>query len=66
MKVRELIERLLDFPMDKDIQITIDEEHCDERGVKLSGYLFNIAKIDYGCGEVLIRFDDYRKEQKNG
>ena len=57
MKVRELINQLLDCKMDDDILLFSKEPHEDEHG-RCSGYLFNIDSVDTKRAEIV--FKDWR------
>ena len=48
MTKRELIKALIDsdFPMDKEIRVSADAIHFDEKGRKINGYQFDIKGID--------------------
>ena len=56
MTVKELINKLLDEPMDKEVLLVYEKEHIDEYGEKCSGYSFNID--DVRKGEIM--FTDWR------
>ena len=60
MKVRELINALLDCNMDDNILLFLNEPHEDEYG-KCSGYLFNIDSVDAKRAEIL--FTDWRHKK---
>lgn len=65
MTVRELINKLLDEPMDNEVLLSYKKEFVDERGEKCSGYCFEID--DVRQGEIM--FTDWRdkteSEKKN-
>lgn len=48
MTKRELIKALIDsdYPMDKEIRVSADAIHFDEKGRKINGYQFDIKGID--------------------
>lgn len=48
MTKRELIKALIDsdFPMDKEIRVSADAIHFDEKGREIKGYQFDIKGID--------------------
>ena len=60
MTVRELIEGLLDFPMEATVRLNINEEHVDERGEKCLGYMFDIDKMESWGVSCLLTFTDWR------
>lgn len=60
MKVKELITRLLDEPMDAEVELQIKDKHLDNYGNECSGYLFHIDDIDRFGGLVCINFTDWR------
>ena len=60
MTVRELINALLDSPIDRDVRLYIEGTHTDERGEECSGWLFDIDSVEYGA---LIKFTDWRDER---
>lgn len=45
MTVKELINKLLDEPMDKEVLLSYRKEFIDERGNKCSGYVFDIDTV---------------------
>lgn len=59
MTVRELINKLLDRPMDDEVLLCYDKEHIDERGEKCDGYGFHIDDVK----ESEIMFTDWRDEK---
>lgn len=61
MTVRELINKLLDKPMDEEVLLCYDKEHIDERGEKCSGYAFHIDDIKGSE----IKFTDWRDEKES-
>lgn len=61
MTVRELINKLLDEPMDKEVLLNYEKEFIDEQGEECSGYLFNID--DVRNGEIM--FIDWRDKTKS-
>lgn len=63
MTVKELIIKLLDYKMDSEVSLSIDEPHQDEHG-KIEGYVFDIDSIEYEYGAVMIKFNDYRSDKK--
>ena len=60
MTTRELINELLDSPMDTEISLYLEGNHTDEYGRECSGWLFPIDSVEHG---VLIKFTDWRAEQ---
>lgn len=60
MTTRELINALLDSPMDEEVNLYIEKKHTDEYGIECSGWLFHIDSIEH---KVLIKFTDWRAEQ---
>ena len=61
MTVKNLIEELLDYPMNMKINVACDDEHGDGFGGTCKGYTFKIQKIEKFAGEANIVFDDWRK-----
>ena len=59
MTVRELINKLLDEPMDREVLLYYEKEHIDEFGVS-SGYTFHVD--DVRNGEIM--FTDWRDKKK--
>ena len=59
MTVKELITKLLDAPLDKEVLLVYEKECIDEYGEKCSGYCFNID--DVRNGEIM--FTDWRDEE---
>lgn len=57
MTVKELINKLLEAPMDNEVYLSYDKEHVDEYGEKCSGYMFNIDGVRKN-GEIV--FTDWR------
>lgn len=45
MTVRELINKLLDRPMDDEVMLCYYKEHIDKYGEKCSGYCFGIDDV---------------------
>lgn len=63
MTVRELINKLLDRPMDDEVMLCYYKEHIDKYGEKCSGYCFGID--DVKKSEII--FTDWRdKEESEG
>ena len=60
MTTRELITKLLDFPMDEEIELYYPKEHEDEYG-KCNGYLFHIDRVSYVDGGIV--FTDWRDRE---
>lgn len=60
MTVRELINKLLDRPMDDDVQLYYDKGHIDEYDEHCRGYLFDIDDVK---GSEII-FTDWREGRK--
>ena len=56
MTAKELITKLLDAPMDKEVLLVYEKEYIDEYGEECSGYCFNID--DVRNGEIM--FTDWR------
>ena len=56
MTVRELINKLLDEPMDNEVLLHYGKEHIDELGEKCNGYCFDIDGVKNGR----IMFTDWR------
>ena len=61
MTVKELINKLLEAPMDNEVYLCYDKEHVDEYGIKCSGYNFNIDGVRKN-GEIV--FTDWRDKPK--
>lgn len=61
MTVKELINKLLDEPMDNEVSLCYEKEHLDEYGEKCSGYTFNID--DVRNGEII--FTDWRDKAES-
>ena len=62
MTVRELINKLLDRPMDEEVLLCYDKEHIDEHGDICHGYAFRIDAVK----DSEIMFTDWRdKENKD-
>jgi hypothetical protein len=60
MTARELINKLLDAPMDDEVFLCYDKEHIDDYGV-CKGYLFNIDDVRNGD----IMFTDWRDKAES-
>lgn len=56
MTTREIINKLLDRPMDQEVLLCYEKEFIDENGVKCSGYNFHIDDIEGNQ----IMFTDWR------
>lgn len=69
MKVKELITRLLDEPMDAEVRLCTDydkEEVEDYDNVKVvnCGVMFGIDEIEHWSNDcVVINFTDWRKDE---
>lgn len=67
MKVKELIIRLLDEPMDAEIMLCTDDDKKveDFNGVKVvnRGVSFAIDEIEHWNEQVCINFTDWRKNE---
>ena len=61
MTVRELINKLLDLPMDREVLLCGKKEFVDERGEKCNGYIFPID--DVINGEIM--FTDWRDKKES-
>ena len=61
MTARELINKLLDRPMEDEVLLCYEKEHIDERGEKCSGYAFNIDDVK----ESEIMFTDWRDKKES-
>lgn len=62
MKVKELINQLLDMSMDADVLVSIDDPHKDDSGNLIAGYMFDIDRIrEFNSNTVEITFTDWRK-----
>ena len=62
MTVRELINNLLNYDMDKEVMIYLNEPHTDEYNTTISGYEFHIKKINKFSDIIEIEFLDWRKK----
>ena len=62
MTVKELIIKLLEEPMDTEVQLTIDAPHQDEHG-QCEGYVFDIDSVTHEFGECMIKFTDWREKK---
>ena len=61
MKVKELITRLLDEPMDAEVCLQDPTEHISN-GTMCKGYLFDITYIEpWNKYRICINFNDWRK-----
>jgi hypothetical protein len=61
MKVKELITRLLDEPMDAEVCLQDPSEHMSN-GTMCKGYLFDITYIEpWNKHRICINFKDWRK-----
>ena len=61
MKVKELITRLLDEPMDAEVWLQDPTEHISN-GTMCSGYIFDITYIEHwNKHRICINFNDWRK-----
>lgn len=60
MTVKQLITRLLDEPMDAEVQVQYPKEHEDEYGTT-KGYLFEIDSVEHWGKMFLINFTDWRE-----
>lgn len=63
MTARELINALLDCPMDNEVSLYLEGDHTDEYGIECSGWMFDIDSVEHNA---LIRFTDWRKEKSDG
>ena len=61
MTARELINKLLDAPMDDEVMLCYDKEHIDEYGEKCSGYCFHIDDVKNSD----IMFTDWRDKPES-
>lgn len=61
MTVRELINKLLDSPMEEEVFLCYYKAHIDEYGEKCSGYSFSIDDVDRNE----IRFTDWRDKAES-
>ena len=61
MRVRELINKLLDEPMDREVMLSCKEEFIDGRGEKCCGYVFDIDTVKNGQ----IIFTDWRDKTES-
>ena len=64
MTVKQLITKLMDFPLDSPVVVANDVEHLDDWGDKVKGYMFAIKDVDMFGSVTEIVFDDYREENK--
>lgn len=62
MTVKELINKLLEAPMDNEVYLCYDKEHVDEYGEKCSGYCFNIDDVMKN-GDIV--FTDWRDKPES-
>lgn len=62
MTVREVIIKLLDEPMDREVLLSYKKEFVDERGEKCNGYIFHVD--DVRNGEIM--FTDWREKTESG
>lgn len=62
MTTRELINKLLDEPMDNEVLLSYEKEFIDERGEKCNGYCFDIDDVKDGR----IMFTDWRDREEMG
>lgn len=63
MKVKELITRLLDEPMDAEVCLQDPTEHISN-GTMCKGYLFDITYIEpWSKHRICINFKDWRNER---
>lgn len=60
MTVRELINKLLDEPMDGEVLLHYEKEFIDKRGEKCDGYCFDIDDVIDGR----IMFTDWRDRKE--
>ena len=61
MKVKELITRLLDEPMDAEVCLQDPTEHISN-GIMCKGYLFDIGGVEtWNKYRICINFKDWRK-----
>ena len=61
MTTKDLIKELLNYPMDSEVYLSLDEEHDDGDGGKCNGYLFEIERLERFNDKCLLSFTDYRK-----
>lgn len=61
MTVREIITKLLDEPMDREVLLSYKKEFVDEHGVKCNGYIFHIDGVRNGE----IMFTDWRDKKES-
>lgn len=57
MKIRTLIQELVNYDMNCDVAIGVDKEHCDSSGKTYKGYLFDISSINEFGSIVELKFD---------
>ena len=57
MKIRTLIQELVNYDMNCDIVIDVDKEHYDEYGKLCKGYLFDISSIEIFGSMITLKFD---------
>ena len=65
MTVRELINKLLDIPMNHEISVCYDKEHIDKYGEKCSGYCFDIDDVRNCERKGEIMFTDWRDKAES-
>lgn len=62
MTVKELIERLLDEPMNSEVMIHTPIKHIDRFGQEVNGYAFHIDDVErWSKYTTFLNFIDYRK-----
>ena len=60
MTVKELINKLLDRPMDDEVLLCYNKKHIDSYGELCDGYVFHIDGVE--CSEII--FTDWRDKEK--
>lgn len=64
MTNKELIKRLLDLQLDKEVLLSYPKEHIDDLGNKCNGYVFHIDSVESNGFGICINFTDWRDKEK--
>jgi len=62
MRVKDLISKLLEMPMDAEVFISDPTPHEDAHGI-CNGYYFGIDDVKQNSDVVELRFTDWRNEK---
>ena len=64
MKVKDLISKLLEMPMDAEVFISDPTPHKDAHGI-CNGYYFGVDDVKQISNIVELRFTDWRRQEES-